>query len=79
MGVNAGDTDEFRDDWSVQQNMTPQVRTKTTSELIVAASMVVVNHGTDQNFPRPVGAAAVYWTGSVEPTNALNSDLWPAP
>lgn len=37
--------------------------------------MQVVNHGTDADYARP-DVAAVYWTGSVEPANALDGDLW---
>lgn len=38
--------------------------------------MVVVVHGSDAAVARPGGAAAVYWIGSVEPTNAITSDMW---
>ena len=42
----------------------------------VVNSLRVVNHGTVASTARPAGAAAVYWVGSVEPTNALDGDLW---
>lgn len=38
--------------------------------------MVVVNHGSNASTARPSYAAAVYWIGTVEPTNALDDDLW---
>ena len=42
----------------------------------LAAPMVVVAHGATAGTARPVGAAAVYWVGSVAPTNAVAHDLW---
>jgi hypothetical protein len=42
----------------------------------IVNSMRVVTHGTTANTARPAGAAAVYWIGTVEPTNAANNDLW---
>ena len=42
----------------------------------VVNSMRVVNHGSTAGTARPAGAAAVYWIGTVEPTNALDNDLW---
>jgi hypothetical protein len=41
-----------------------------------ADGMVVVNHGATASTARPTGVGAVYWIGSVEPTNALTSDMW---
>lgn len=38
--------------------------------------MVVVEHGENGAAARPVGAAAVYWIGTVEPVNALDNDWW---
>jgi hypothetical protein len=38
--------------------------------------MTVVNHGATADTARPTGAAAVYWIGTVEPTNAVDGDLW---
>lgn len=40
------------------------------------SSMVVVNHGSTAGTTRPAGANAVYWIGSVEPTNMVDGDLW---
>ena len=45
----------------------------------VVASMVAVAHGTNAGLARPVGAVAVYWTGSVAPANAAEADLWLEP
>jgi len=42
----------------------------------VVNSMQVVTHGTNSSAARPAGAAAVYWIGTVEPTNAVDNDLW---
>jgi hypothetical protein len=42
----------------------------------IVNSMRVVSHGTTADTARPAGAAAVYWIGTVEPTNAANNDLW---
>lgn len=39
-------------------------------------AMTVVNHGATASTARPAGAAAVYWIGTVEPTNATDNDLW---
>lgn len=39
-------------------------------------SMFVVNHGTTGTTARPTGVGAVYWIGSVTPTNAVDGDLW---
>jgi hypothetical protein len=36
----------------------------------------VVSHGATASTARPEGAAAVYWIGTVEPTNATDGDLW---
>jgi hypothetical protein len=42
----------------------------------VSTIVQVVNHGATASTARPAGALVVYWVGSVQPTNALNSDLW---
>jgi hypothetical protein len=42
----------------------------------ITNGFTVVNHGSAANTTRPSGAGAVYWIGTVEPTNALNNDLW---
>lgn len=41
-----------------------------------ATAFVVVAHGSDGSTARPTGVGAVYWVGSVEPTNATNADWW---
>jgi hypothetical protein len=38
--------------------------------------MHVVSHGSTADTARPAGAVAVYWIGTVEPTNAVDGDLW---
>lgn len=35
-----------------------------------------VNHGSTAGTARPSGFASIEWTGSVEPTNAINGDTW---
>lgn len=42
----------------------------------ISNGMTVIEHGADSQFPRTPGAAAVYWIGSVEPSNATDNDLW---
>lgn len=37
--------------------------------------LLFVNHGSNASTARP-NASIVYWVGSVEPTNAINADLW---
>lgn len=39
-------------------------------------SLVGVLHGATADTARPLGAAVVQWIGSVEPTNAVDGDLW---
>lgn len=38
--------------------------------------MRIVNHGAAASTPRPKGALAVYWIGTVAPNEALEGDLW---
>ncbi len=40
-----------------------------------AGGMVVVKHGSNPGIARPT-ADSVYWVGSVEPTNAVEDDIW---
>lgn len=44
-----------------------------------ANSIVKVNHGADATVARPVGAACVYWVGTVAPANGLADDIWNNP
>jgi hypothetical protein len=50
----------------------------TTSGTVAAGDEVIttVLHGAVASVARPVGPLAVYWVGSVEPTNAENGDFW---
>ena len=41
-----------------------------------SSAFVVVTHGSTASTARPTGVGAVYWIGTVEPTNAANSDWW---
>jgi len=45
-----------------------------TSEIVLP--MTAVEHGAIAGTARPVGAAVVYWIGSVEPANGEAQDLW---
>lgn len=40
------------------------------------SGMPAVKHDADASVARPAGAVAVYWIGSVKPTNMLDYDLW---
>lgn len=40
------------------------------------SAMQVVQHGTNASAARPADAPAVYWSGSAEPENATDGDLW---
>lgn len=46
------------------------------TDTAINGTVRVVAHGATASTARPTGAAAVYWIGSVAPTNATNSDLW---
>ena len=48
----------------------------TTSGALTSTGVVVVSHGSTASTARPTNAAVVMWKGSVEPTNAVNGDLW---
>lgn len=44
--------------------------------VILANGLGVVNHGSTASTARPSGFAAILWVGSVEPSNAVNGDVW---
>jgi len=48
----------------------------TQAKVIAASGFIVVNHGATADTARPADALAVYWVGTVEPTNATNADQW---
>lgn len=50
--------------------------TKQYVDSSVAASMGVVNHGSNASIARPSGYAQVIWVGSAQPTNAIAGDAW---
>jgi hypothetical protein len=56
--------------------MTPAETVAELDSTLRASYMAVVNHADDADVARPAGAAAVYWIGSVQPTNAQDQDLW---
>ena len=39
-------------------------------------TVTYVDHGATAGTSRPTGFDMVIWTGTVEPTNASNGDLW---
>lgn len=39
-----------------------------------APGVVIVEHGSDPDYPRPTGAVVAYWHGSVQPNNGLPTD-----
>lgn len=39
-------------------------------------AVTYVSHGSTAGTARPSVFAAVVWVGSVEPTNAVNGDIW---
>lgn len=41
-----------------------------------ASGMGVVEHGAVASTARPTGWHRVNWIGTVEPTNAVNGDVW---
>lgn len=49
------------------------------SKAASANALGYVNHGATAGTTRPTGYAAVVWVGTVEPTNAVNGDIWENP
>lgn len=50
--------------------------TTVASKAPLASAMGAVVHGSVAGTARPAGYAVVTWIGSVEPTNALDNDIW---
>lgn len=44
--------------------------------LSTSGAIIVVNHGSTAGTARPDVDGIVEWIGSVEPTNAINNDIW---
>ena len=42
----------------------------------VDSMLAVVRHGSNADEARPSGFGAVYWIGSVVPSNAVDGDFW---
>ena len=42
----------------------------------VDSMLAVVRHGSNAAEARPSGFGAVYWIGSVAPSNAVDGDFW---
>ena len=60
------------DDANFATTVTTSIGTKQDK----SSAMVVVNHGTNASTARPTGVGAVYWVGTVQPTNATAYDMW---
>lgn len=60
------------DDANFATTVTTSIGTKQDK----SSAMVVVNHGTNASTARPTGVGAVYWVGTVQPTNAAAYDMW---
>lgn len=60
------------DDANFATTVTTSIGTKQDK----SSAMVVVNHGSTASTPRPSGVGAVYWIGTVQPSNALSYDMW---
>jgi hypothetical protein len=60
------------DDANFATTVTTSIGTKQDK----SSAMVVVNHGSVASTARPTDVGAVYWIGSVQPTNALSYDMW---
>lgn len=43
---------------------------------LLLGTMGVVIHGSDAAVARPTGYGAIHWVGSVEPTYAIDNDVW---
>ena len=54
----------------------PQVNTGATALEYTDAVMGKIVHGSTSGIVRPTGFGVVTWIGDVEPTNALNNDVW---
>ena len=46
------------------------------TDAVTTQIMAAYIHNEKPSEPRPTGYAQVFWTGSVEPLNAAESDLW---
>jgi hypothetical protein len=56
--------------------ITTEVTAQVATRIAKVDGVVVVDHGTNASVARPTGYAMVIWRGSVQPTNALNTDFW---
>lgn len=41
-----------------------------------SGGLIYINHGATSGTTRPSVSGAVYWIGTVEPTNAVDGDVW---
>ncbi len=49
---------------------------KVTVDSTRGTSMGTIVHGADDTAARPTGYTVVTWYGTVEPTNAIDGDVW---
>lgn len=64
-------------DPATQVELDAETAARTAADTAVkAGAMGVVNHGAVAGTARPAGYAAIHWLGSVEPTNAVDGDVW---
>lgn len=61
---------------SAQTDLQTALDTKANNATLAASGMGVVVHGATAGTARPTGYAQITWVGSVEPTNALDNDVW---
>ena len=62
--------------YSGQAGNFPQVNAVETELEFTDATMGKIVHGATAGTTRPAGFGVVTWIGSVEPSNAVNNDLW---
>lgn len=48
----------------------------TTGKIVGTQINGTVIHGATADTARPTGYTSVFWIGSVEPTNAIDNDVW---
>jgi hypothetical protein len=77
-GVETGDSIEWDGSGWVPAVYSPEVDItgKADSATVLASGLAYVFHGATAGTARPTGFAGVIWVGSVEPTLAVNNDVW---
>lgn len=62
--------------YTSQAGQIPQVNVAEDALEFTDAVTGQIVHGSTAGTTRPVGFDVVMWIGSVEPTNAVNNDVW---